>query len=95
MTDWSGSLPFNQYAILNVPENSGVYRFTKNGLTVYVGETGNLRRRFREYILGENPCVSKHATHFQYKLIPHPGQRKKEEEFLIGLLQPHCNVQHR
>lgn len=95
MANWSVTFPFEKSIAIHIPEKSGVYQFMKDGIVVYVGETGNLHRRFTEYIHGDNPCVTKHATHFKFKLVPHPEQRKNEEAFTIGLLKPLCNIQHR
>lgn len=95
MSDWSNVLPFVVSSTSDVPEKSGLYVFyDKSGSIVYIGETGDLRRRFQEYLRETNPCVTKHANRFSYRLEPNHLRRKSEEEALIRKHSPKCNVEY-
>jgi excinuclease UvrABC nuclease subunit len=95
--NWSNSIPFNRNSINSVPENSGIYMFTNPDIDapVYIGETGNLRQRFQQYLNGENQCVTLFARYFRFKLEPNHLTRKKEEEDLIRRYKPKCNIEYK
>lgn len=93
---WSGKYPFSSFTQGLIPEKSGLYAFyDNNNRIVYIGETGNLNRRFSEYTSGDNPCVTRNAKFFSYRLEPNKNARQSEEERLIRQLQPTCNKVHR
>lgn len=101
---WSEPITFNPFSVAFTefaPHTGGLYAFLgapgPNGTyeVVYIGQTSDLHRRLLEYVNEGNPCVSKNAKQFSYKLIPNEQIRLNLEKHLIQKYQPKCNIEHK
>ena len=84
----------------NVEERPGVYAFYDEGHDlIYIGESEDLRRRFREYLsnnFDENHCLRDtrfYKREFTNNHVEREGELLEEYEDENGSL-PRCNTQH-
>jgi excinuclease UvrABC nuclease subunit len=89
-----GPYPFTEYGINNIQESGGVYGLarpaTLNTYTIlYVGKTGNLRKRLKEHL--NNPPVPG-ITHFFAERWDTDAARTQREYALIQEFKPVGNT---
>jgi hypothetical protein len=93
-----GLVPFRLGWDIAVPRAGGVYLISDLRGPLYIGRTGDLRRRYGQHYLGShNDLVNKALDHplgepsFAWAEIPTPDQPAVERR-LIGALAPICNL---
>lgn len=74
----------------SLPQVAAVYIATEKGSVLYVGQTVDLRRRWRYHHLNYHPCVIK-AVRIFYLEEPHWFNREQLEALLIIALRPKFN----
>lgn len=83
---------WKEYGIENLPSASGVYVvFRASGRLAYVGESLNVRTRFRQHRAA--PPWGIYASGLRVRFSPDRrfGERKMREARLIHRLRPDCN----
>ncbi len=86
------SFSFTRAAVAeHAPQVSGVYAIFNQKTWIYIGESGDLRRRLLEHLNGDNPKIAAHApTGFQTELSA-AQDRVAHQDQLIAQLKPVVN----
>lgn len=98
---WSNVISVGGSSDIMVPSVSGLYMFLGemkgNDMydVVYIGETDDLNRRYKEYLNGANSCVSKNAKNLVYAIETNVFSRREKEKELIQYYRPMCNIEYK
>ena len=92
-----GPYDFTEKGAKSIKQEPGVYGITNAKLQmIYIGETGNLRRRLLEHYnqeSEESKCIRRYSPKKFYAEIVKGGAeaRRKREAELVGKYDPPCN----
>ena len=95
---FDGSVSVNVLSESGIPQDGGVYFYHDLRGVLYIGRTGNFRRRFRKhYYDSHNPDLTMVISNqigdqnFSWILAPDIREMKSLEKQMIRVFNPHCN----
>lgn len=90
----SGVMPLNLRNILNLSSKPGVYIILKNNTPLYIGEADDIKENIFKILTAEDPLDTDALKDIKddldkitiaYYLIADPEERKKTEEYVVGV----------
>ena len=87
------SFPYNFASILaRAPAQGGVYALFKDGVWIYIGETGDIRSRLLQHLNGDDHCITTNApAAFQFELVKANQRVARQHHLILAALKPVCN----